>query len=187
MEAGGQLLQVVKYPAPVLRKKAPPIGRLTPEIIAFTERMLDTMYADHGVGLAAPQVGISLRIVVIDVGDGPFAMINPVITGRDGSQTGTEGCLSLPDLHGEVTRARVVSVSFLNIHGKKVTLQGEDLMARCIQHEIDHLDGTLFIDHAAPDSLCWVTGETDRDGNFIERPTTLADALRVFEREVVLK
>ncbi len=187
MEAVRNALEVVKYPAPVLRKKAARVNRVTPEIAAFIERMYDTMYAANGVGLAAPQVGISLRIVVIDVGDGPFAMLNPVIESREGTQTGIEGCLSLPNLHGEVSCAQKVTVSCLNARGKKVVLQGEDLKARCMQHEIDHLDGVLFIDHVLPGTLSWVTGEEDADGHLIEKATTLEDALRAFEREAALR
>ena len=160
-----QELVIVKYPDPVLRKKAAPVQRVTPEIVDFIKAMAETMYDSNGVGLAAPQVGISLRIIVVDAGNGLQPLINPEIITREGSQTGTEGCLSLPDLHGEVTRAQRVEVRGLNLRGKKITLMGEDLWARAIQHEIDHLDGILFTDLVIPDSLIWATGETDDDGN----------------------
>ena len=186
METQSRILRIANYPAPVLRKKAAPIERVTPEMARFMDEMVETMYAGNGVGLAAPQVGISLRIIVVDVGDGPIHLANPAIIAREDSQTGVEGCLSLPNLHGDVTRAMKVTVRGLNIHGKKVTLSGEGLWARAMQHEIDHLDGILFTDHAAPETLHWVTTEEGRDGNYLERPTTLEDALRFFEREALL-
>jgi len=186
METQSRILRIVHYPAPVLRKKAAPIDRVTPEIARFMDEMVETMYADNGVGLAAPQVGISLRIIVVDVGDGPLHLVNPVIIAREGSQTGVEGCLSLPNLHGDVVRAMKVTVRALNIHGKKVTLSGEGLWARAMQHEIDHLDGILFTDHVDPATLHWVTTEEGHDGDYIERPTTLEDALHLFEREASL-
>lgn len=175
--------EIMIYPDPVLRRTAAPVVRVTPEIRQFIAEMGETMYASHGVGLAAPQVGIALRIIVVDAGDGLRAVINPQIIAREGSQTGPEGCLSLPQLHGEVTRAERVVVRGLNTRGKQVTLSGDDLWARAMQHEIDHLDGVLFIDRVNPNSLAWTTGETDEDGHSIERPTSLEDARRFFERQ----
>ena len=179
-------LQIVKYPDSVLRKKAAPIARVTPEIEDFISRMGELMYDSNGVGLAAPQVGVSLRIIVVDVGEGLQAVLNPQIISPEGSQTGVEGCLSLPDLHGEVTRAQRVTVQGLNRRGKKVTFTGEGYWARAMQHEIDHLNGILFTDRVLPDTMHWVTGEQDADGNYIERPTSLEDALQWFERQVAL-
>jgi peptide deformylase len=180
-------LQIAVYPAPVLRKKALPVERVTPEMRAFLDAMADAMYDDNGVGLAAPQVGISLRIVVVDTDDKLVPLINPQIIASDGTQTGPEGCLSLPNLHATVTRAMRVTVRGINDRGKPVTLSGEGLWARAIQHELDHLDGVLFIDRAEPDSFVWVTGERDADGHVIERPTSLDDALRVFEGRTALR
>jgi peptide deformylase len=179
-------LHIVKYPDPVLRKKAAPVERVTPELQEFMRRMADLMYASSGVGLAAPQVGVSLRIIVVDADDRLQMLVNPRIIERDGSQTGVEGCLSLPDLHGDVTCAERVVVNALDSRGKKVTLRGEGLWARAMQHEIDHLDGTLFIDHVIPDSLFWVVREPGEDGGVSERPTSLEDALRQFERQAAL-
>ena len=181
-----ETLPVVKYPAPVLRKKAAPAKRVTTEIAHFLEKMFATMYESNGVGLAAPQVGISLRIIVVDFGEGPVSVINPVIIEREGSQTGVEGCLSFPDLHGEVTRARKITVRGVDKNGKKIVLSGEDFWACAMQHEIDHLDGILFIDRVLPETLHWVTGERDADDNYITRPTTLEDALKVFECEAAV-
>ena len=110
-------LSIVQYPDPVLRKKAAPVSRLTPEIQDFIARMAETMHGHNGVGLAAPQVGISLRIFIVDVGEGPKALLNPQIHLSEGSQTGTEGCLSFPRLYGEVTRAERVVVRALNEKG----------------------------------------------------------------------
>jgi peptide deformylase len=174
-------LSIVKYPAPVLRKKAAPVDRVTPELAAFIEEMGAMMYDANGVGLAAPQVGIALRIIVVDIGKGLQAVLNPEIIAQEGTQTGVEGCLSLPDLHGDVTRAQRITVRGVSMRGKKITLTGEDFWARAMQHEIDHLHGILFTDRVLPETLRWVTDDTDANGDYIERPTTLEDALRVFQ------
>lgn len=179
---------ILTYPHPVLRKKAVPVDRVTPELLDFIAEMQAMMYDSNGVGLAAPQVGVSLRIITVDAGDGIQALINPQIIAREGRQEGAEGCLSFPNLHGAVnTRAERVTVRALTSRGKKVTLSGEGLWARAMQHEIDHLDGILFIDRVEPDSLTWVTGERDAEGQLIERPTTLEDALRILERQAELQ
>ena len=175
-------LKIVEYPAPVLRKKAAPVINIMPEIENLLYLMGDSMYQSQGVGLAAPQIGVSLRMVVVDIGDGLQMLINPEITKREGEQTGVEGCLSLPDLHADVTRAQYITIRATNTKGKKVVLHAEDFLARAFQHELDHLDGILFIDRAIPSTFRWATGETDRDGNYLERPTTLPEALAQFER-----
>jgi len=180
-------LQIVTYPDPVLQKKASRVERVTPEIRAFTEEMLHAMREDHGVGLAAPQVGVSLRIIVVEANDKTHVLINPQIIASEGTQTGAEGCLSLPRLYAEVTRAFRVTVTGTNARGKKVILSGEGLWARAMQHEIDHLDGILFVDRAIPDSFHWVTGEEDEEGNYITKPTSLEDAKRFFEKQVQVR
>jgi peptide deformylase len=109
--------------------------------------MLDTLYESNGCGLAAPQIGVSERLVVIDVGKGPLVLINPEITVREGQARDMEGCLSIPGRWEYITRAQKVRVNFFDLHGKTVTMEGEDLLARAFQHEIDHLDGILFIDY----------------------------------------
>ena len=131
---------------PILRKKCKAVTEVTDKIRELVEDMIDTMYEAEGVGLAAPQVGILKRIVVIDVGDGLIELINPEIYEEDGSQTGNEGCLSLPGLCGVVTRPMVVKVKAQNRDGKWCLYKGEGLKARCFCHEIDHLEGVLYKD-----------------------------------------
>ena len=142
------VFEVVQYGAPVLRVQAKPVKNITPNVIKLLQNMADTMYAAPGVGLAAPQIGVSKRVVVIDVGDGLLELINPEIVSRDGSELDSEGCLSVPGITLKVKRATKVRVKALNREGKRVEIVGEDMLARALQHEIDHLDGILFIDRA---------------------------------------
>ena len=132
---------------PVLRKATTPVEQVTDEIRTLISEMFDTMYAAEGIGLAAPQVGRSERIAVMDVEGQKFALINPEITDREGSRRGEEGCLSIPEVFGDVTRSSRVMVRALNEKGEEVELEGTELLAVCMQHEIDHLDGKLFIDY----------------------------------------
>ncbi len=131
---------------PVLRKKSKVIKEITPKIKELAQDMLDTLYKANGVGLAAPQVGILKRLVVIDIGEGAHILINPEILETDGEQTGNEGCLSVPGKVGCVTRPNYVKAKALDIDGNEITVEGEGLMARAICHELDHLDGILYID-----------------------------------------
>lgn len=131
----------------ILTKKCREVDAMTDKIQDLIEDMLDTMYDAQGVGLAAPQVGILKRIVVIDIGEGPLVLINPVITETSGSQTGDEGCLSLPGKAGTVTRPNVVTVSALDINMEPQTLTGEGLLARAFCHECEHLDGIMYVEH----------------------------------------
>ena len=131
----------------VLRKKCKPVTEMTPRLSQLIDDMFDTMYEADGVGLAAPQVGILKRIVVIDVtGEDPILLINPVILSTDGEQTGYEGCLSVPGKTGVVTRPNHVKVKAYNADMEEFTLEGEELLARAICHELDHLDGKLYVD-----------------------------------------
>lgn len=141
---------IVKDPDPVLREKAKPVPKITPNIHKLLNDMAETMYDAQGVGLAAPQVGILKRVIVMDVGDenGLIELINPEIIEREGEQFGPEGCLSIPGLTGDVRRAQRVKVKGLNRNGEEFELEGTDLLARCIQHEVDHLNGVLFTDLA---------------------------------------
>ena len=131
----------------ILTKKCRQVEEVTPRIRQLVEDMLDTMYDACGVGLAAPQVGILKRIVVIDVGEGPLVLINPVITQTSGEQTGEEGCLSLPGKSGVVTRPNLVTVKAWNENMDEITVTGEGLLARAICHECDHLEGIMYVEH----------------------------------------
>ncbi len=133
---------------PVLRKKSKAIKRINNSTRELLDQMAKTMYAAGGVGLAAPQIGINKRIIVLDVGEGLIELINPEVTMQEGEETALEGCLSLPDLIGEVTRGREVEVKGYDRQGRQIWVRGEGLLSRALQHEIDHLDGILFIDKA---------------------------------------
>lgn len=134
----------------ILSKKAKEVTEITPRIETLIEDMLDTMYEAQGVGLAAPQVGILKRIVVIDVDPGeepnPIILINPVILETSGEQTGYEGCLSVPGKSGLVTRPNYAKVKAYDINMQEFVIEGEELLARCLCHEIDHLDGHLYVE-----------------------------------------
>lgn len=129
---------------PVLTKVSRPVDKMTPRNHELIMDMLDTMYDAMGVGLAAPQVGILKRIVVIDVGEGPIVLINPEILETSGEQTGDEGCLSVPGMAGQVTRPNYVKVKALDIDMNELEYEGEGLLARAFCHEIDHLDGHMY-------------------------------------------
>lgn len=130
----------------VLRETCREVKEVTPKIIQLIDDMLDTMYEENGVGLAAPQVGVLKRIVVIDIGEGPIVMINPKILETAGSQTGSEGCLSVPGKNGTVTRPNYVKAEAYDEEMNKYIIEGEELLARAICHELDHLDGKLYVD-----------------------------------------
>ena len=129
---------------PVLTKKCREINEMTPKIKELIDDMLDTMYEANGVGLAGPQVGVLKRIVVIDIGEGPVVMINPVILEKSGEQTGDEGCLSLPGKAGAVTRPNYVKARAFDENMEEYEIEGTELMARAICHELDHLDGHMY-------------------------------------------
>jgi peptide deformylase len=131
---------------PRLRKKSRPVDKITPRILNILDDMAETMYSAKGLGLAAPQVGVLRRMVVIDVGDGLIELINPEIVSAEGQQREEEGCLSLPEHQGFVLRPAKMKVKALNREGKEITLSGDGVLARAFSHELDHLDGILFID-----------------------------------------
>lgn len=134
---------------PILRKTSRPVTEFNDRLFDLLDDMKDTLYKSGGVGLAAPQVGVLRRVVVMDVSEDRndyIELINPEITSVEGSQTGTEGCLSLPGLYGTVTRPMVVKVKAQNREGKWCLYKGEELKARCFCHELDHLDGVLYKD-----------------------------------------
>lgn len=128
----------------VLEKKCKEVKEITPRVRELIGDMLETMYEQNGVGLAAPQVGVLKRIVVIDIGDDPHVLINPSIIETDGEQTGYEGCLSLPGKSGLVTRPNYVKVRAFNEQMEEYVLEGEELLARAICHECDHLEGMMY-------------------------------------------
>ena len=130
----------------VLTKKCKEVKRITPRTLMLIEDMLDTMYEANGVGHAAPQVGVLQRIVVIDIGEGPIVLINPEILETAGEQTGDEGCLSVPGKAGCVTRPNYVKVKAFDAGMEEVIYEGEELLARAFCHEIDHLDGHLYVE-----------------------------------------
>ena len=142
-------LKIVKIGDETLRKVCRPVERITPRVHQLLDDMAETMRATNGVGLAAPQVGILRRIVVIEVEEGQLIeLINPKIIAYSGENEGLEGCLSVPDRWGVVTRPMHVTVRALNRHGETVEYTGSDLLARCFCHELDHLDGKLYVDVA---------------------------------------
>jgi peptide deformylase len=140
-------LAIRVYGDPVLRQKASPIRKIDRRVKRLVKYMEDAMDRANGVGLAAPQVGVSERLVIVKTKD-PIVLINPIITYMEGEELGEEGCLSIPNVIGEVTRASKVRVKGLDITGEEVELEATDLSARAFQHEIDHLDGILFVDRA---------------------------------------
>ena len=139
--------QIFKNDAECLYKKCRPVERFDKKLSDLIDDMADTMYEADGVGLAAPQVGILRRVFVIDCGDGLVEMVNPEIIETDGSQTGSEGCLSVPGVYGEVERPNHVKLKAQDRNGKWQVFTGEDLKAKAFCHEIDHLDGILFTSH----------------------------------------
>ena len=139
---------ILPFGDPLLRKVAKPVDEISPRIIKLLDDMADTLYAVEGrAGLAAPQVGILSRVVVMDCGDGLVELINPEITEASGEQVSSEACLSYPGYRGLVKRAYAVKVNTLTRTGETVILEAEGYLAVCIQHEIDHLNGILFVDH----------------------------------------
>jgi peptide deformylase len=156
---------IVFYPDPVLRRKAKPLSRLTSEISHLIDHMLEAMESAQGIGLAAPQVGVSIRLCIIAPPDKPArVLINPQVMERHGEQIGTEGCLSLPAVFGEVPRSEAIIVRALNRRGKPIQLRLEGVEAKIVLHEIDHLDGILFIDRAIRESLYWQLPEEEEEG-----------------------
>lgn len=147
------LLEILHFPDQRLRTVAKAVDEITPEIKDITTNMLETMYEECGIGLAATQVNIHLRIAVIDVSDTrdqPILLINPEIIDQSGEEKSQEGCLSVPETNADVTRCEFVTVQYLNIDGQMQVLKADGLLAVCIQHELDHLKGKLFIDYLSP-------------------------------------
>ncbi len=136
---------------PVLRRVASEVTDIDGRLVRLADDMLVTMYAEPGIGLAAPQVGVQRRLFVYDIGDGPQAIVNPEITESEGEWGYIEGCLSVPGLSWEIVRPKQVHVTGRDLNGNEVSLEADDLLGRLIQHELDHLDGVLLIDHLEVD------------------------------------
>jgi len=146
------VLKIVKYPDPILRKKGEPVEIIDGKIKKLVKDMVETMYTAQGIGLAAPQVGESLRVITVDIthkGDQLIALINPEIIYYEGECTEEEGCLSLPDFKEAIQRKKKILVKGLNIAGDEVQIPAEDLLSNAFQHELDHLDGILVIDRVS--------------------------------------
>lgn len=163
------MLPIYTYPEPVLAQVAKPVTKFDKELATLVQNMLYTMYHAPGIGLAAPQVGISIRMFVVDIdfereevtrANGkvemeftnlnPMVFINPVFTKKSGETIGKEGCLSVPDVYEEISRAEHVVIEYQDLKGEKRTLEADDLLAVCLQHENDHLDGVVLIDRLSP-------------------------------------
>ncbi len=147
-EAAQLILEIRKEGDPVLREKAAPVAVIDGEMRQLAADMLETMYSAPGVGLAAPQVGAAVRLIVVDDGSGPHTLFNPVVISRRGEMCEEEGCLSVPGMLGRVKRAAQVEVAAYDRSGRRIVVRGDDLLAIILQHETDHLDGVLFIDKA---------------------------------------
>jgi peptide deformylase len=180
------MLEIVEYGDPVLRERARPVKQVTVRIRVLVERMLKAMKEANGIGLAAPQVGVSRQILVVSLDNKDYVLINPEIVSLEGCAVDTEGCLSFPSLQGDVARAQRVVVRALDRHGKPFEIEAENLLARVFQHEYDHLDGVLFIDKVDESTLHWMVAEDpetdDPNGKLKWRKvmTTLDEVERVF-------
>ena len=157
-------MTILKYGAPSLRETSRPVEKFDEDLEKLTADMFETMYAAPGVGLAAPQVGVNIRLIVIDISgskkqDNKIILCNPRIIASEGTQDGDEGCLSVPDFSEYLTRPMKVTVEAQNIKGEPFQLEGEELLARAICHEIDHLDGVMFVDRLSPLKRALVRGK----------------------------
>jgi len=147
----GPSLQIVHYPHPTLRRKTKPVRRVDAELVRIVRQMFGLMYANNGIGLAAPQVDLPLRLFVVNLSGKPdegeeFVFINPVLSKPKGNEESEEGCLSFPELWGLVTRPKLITVDAYNLRGEEVRLNLNGMLARVVQHEYDHLDGVVFVD-----------------------------------------
>ncbi len=152
MENKRAVLSIKIYGEPILRKKASKINKIEKDDISIIEKMIDAMFANEGIGLAAPQIGVSKQIIVVNGGKDKniIKLINPVILEREGENKAKEGCLSIPDIYVEVKRSSYVTIEGLNEKEELVKIEADGLLARILQHEIDHLNGILIVDYASP-------------------------------------
>jgi peptide deformylase len=157
-----EIITVSDPKAGVLRRRAKPASKVTAEIQRLIEALLTTMHAARGLGLAAPQVGESVRVLVARVEDRTVILVDPELVRGEGEETAPEACLSIPGVVGDVPRATVITVRGKNRRGKRITIVAHDLLARVLQHEIDHLDGILFLDRVRdPETIHYVTPSAD--------------------------
>jgi peptide deformylase len=145
------LYPIRQFGDPVLRQRSREIENIDGSLVRLVEDMIETMYDAPGVGLAAPQVGVERRLFVYDVGDGPFAVINPVIVESSGEWTYDEGCLSIPELSWEIVRPNEVHLTGIDLDGNDIDIEADELLGRCFQHEMDHLDGILIVERLDAD------------------------------------
>ncbi len=172
-------LKIVHYGHPALRQKARKVGRVTDDVRELVDHMAKLMRAARGLGLAANQLGIARRVAVVEIEEELRPLIDPELVSAEGEEAADEGCLSLPRLYGSVPRPAEVVVRARDLSGKRIKVRAEGLLARALCHEIDHLNGKLFVDRADEATLYWLVGQTE-EGEPLTRPTTLEDALRVF-------
>jgi peptide deformylase len=164
------VLEVRRYGDPALRQKARPVAEVTPEVRSLIADMIETMHDEVGVGLAAPQVGAALRLLVMDDGKGRArALVNPEITDRRGSVVAEEGCLSIPGIYADVERSEWIRVEAADEDGKPISLELRGFPARVVQHEMDHLDGVLFVDRLPPVARDRIKRRIQREGLSTER------------------
>ena len=155
--------EIVLYGKDILIKKTERVDPSEPGLRELVDHMVHVMHDAPGVGLAANQIGVDKQVFVYDIGDGPSVILNPKIVRRTGSHVGTEGCLSIPGLQGDVRRASRVIIEGQDLDGNDLRISAEGLLARVFQHETDHLNGTLFVDRADPDSLTWASDDDDEE------------------------
>ena len=172
-------LKIVHYGHPVLRQHSEEVGRITSDVKDLIQQMVEAMRAAHGLGLAANQVGVPRRIAVIEIDGELTPLINPQLVRASGSDVSDEGCLSLPRLYAAVPRPTHVVVRAKDISGREREIEADGLLARALCHEIDHLNGKLFVDSADEATCYWVVGHSE-EGEPITRPTRLEEALKVF-------
>lgn len=178
-EQGPERLEIVKYGHPALRQVGGRVGRVTEEVRALVQRMVEAMHRAKGLGLAANQLGIPRQVAVVEIEGKLTPLVDPEIVSMKGSEPGDEGCLSLPRLYGIVTRPTEVVVRARDLSGKRIRIKAEGLLARALMHEIDHLNGRLFIDRVDESTLHWSV-QTGGEEEVVVQATTLEEALKVF-------
>ncbi|MBU1866871.1 MAG: peptide deformylase [Candidatus Margulisbacteria bacterium] len=146
-------MAILKFPNPILRKRCRAVKKVTAEVVRLIDKMIEIMHAAPGVGLAAPQIGQSLQVIVVDIGAGPISLVNPRITKKSGSQCYIEGCLSLPGVEAPVERASRIIIKGLSRDGKGIEIEANGFLATVFQHEVDHLNGKVLVDRVKDPSL----------------------------------